>query len=98
MKVDILHIADCPTWQAAVEELRAALDATSHGGVNINLILVESADQATQLPFAGSPTIVIDGIDLFPSDDRSDDMACRIYWTTSGLKGHPKRGSSRTRV
>lgn len=91
VKVEILHIADCPSWQAAGEELRAALDATGHGSADINFVRIESPDQAAQLPFAGSPTIVIDGTDLFSSGDRSIDMACRIYATPSGLKGRPDR-------
>jgi hypothetical protein len=29
------------------------------------------------------------GVDLFPTDDRTSDLACRIYLTPNGLAGAP---------
>lgn len=91
MRVEILHIADCPGWRTAAEELRAALDATGHADVEVELILIEDSQQAAGLPFAGSPTIVVNGDDLFPTGDRSTALACRIYATPAGLRGRPER-------
>lgn len=47
------------------------------------------AVNAAQTPFAGSPTITINGADVFPSDGRTSDLACRVYATPHGLKGTP---------
>jgi hypothetical protein len=41
--------------------------------------------------FPGSPTILVDGEDLFPAE-RHDDaraMNCRIYFTPEGSKNYP---------
>lgn len=39
--------------------------------------------------FAGSPTITIDGKDVFPADGGSAELACRLYLTPDGLAGLP---------
>ena len=89
MKAEVLHIEECPSWEEAGRSLRAALDATGHSDVPITVTLLASAAEAANVPFAGSPTILIDGQDLFPSDGRTSDLACRVYLTTRGLAGRP---------
>jgi RNA polymerase sigma-70 factor (ECF subfamily) len=39
--------------------------------------------------FAGSPTILIDGIDAFPDATPITELACRVYRTPSGFAGTP---------
>jgi hypothetical protein len=51
------------------------------------IALTTSAD-AIEVPFAGSPT-VLDGVDAFPTDGRTSDLACRIYLTDTGFAGVP---------
>lgn len=85
MEADILHIDDCPSWERAGRLLREALDSTGHQETVIKYTLVSSAAAA----FAGSPTILIDGTDLFPSDGRTNDLACRVYLTPDGFAGWP---------
>jgi hypothetical protein len=89
MKVDVLHIEDCSNWQEAGHRLQKALQATGHGDAIITYRLIASPDQAAVVDFAGSPTITIDGADLFPSSGRTNDLACRIYVTPGGLAGVP---------
>lgn len=89
MRAEILHIEECPSWEAAGRSLRAALDSTGHRDVPIAFTVIASASEAARVPFAGSPTIVIDGQDLFPSDGRTRDLACRVYMTPKGLAGRP---------
>lgn len=89
MKAEILHIDDCPSWERAGRLLREALDSTGHQDTVITYTLVASAAAAAQVAFAGSPTILIDGSDLFPSAGRTNDLACRVYMTPDGLSGWP---------
>jgi hypothetical protein len=89
MKVEILHIDDCPSWQETGRRLRIALDSTGHADTAIVFSLVASPTVAARVPFAGSPTVLIDGTDLFPSDGRTRDLACRVYLTPDGLAGQP---------
>jgi hypothetical protein len=86
---EILHIVDCPSWGEAGRRLRAALDWTGHQDTVITFTIVMSHAAATKVPFAGSPTILIDGTDLFPSDGRTSGLACRVYMTPAGFAGQP---------
>ena len=42
--------------------------------------------------FAGSPTILVDGHDLFPSEGATADLACRVYVSEGRLAGLPSVG------
>jgi hypothetical protein len=53
------------------------------------VVTVKDAAQAVALNFAGSPTILVDGADLFPDGARASDLACRIYRTPTGIAGLP---------
>ncbi|MBM7832707.1 hypothetical protein JOE59_003412 [Agromyces cerinus] len=52
-------------------------------------MLLTTPEAARETPFAGSPTIAVDGRDLFPSKDATDALACRVYPTPPGLAGVP---------
>lgn len=89
MKIEILHIDDCPNTAEAGDRLRTALDVTGHENARIAFVLIGSADEAAGLQFAGSPTILVDGTDLFPSAGRTQNLACRFYSTPTGIAGVP---------
>lgn len=89
MQAEILHIVDCAGGREAARLLRAALDATGHQTVAITHTLIDSPAAAAEVWFAGSPTILIDGTDLFPSAGRIEQLACRVYSTPGGLLGWP---------
>ncbi len=91
MEAEILHIEECPSWGPVGRDLREALDATGHADVALTYTLLESSDQAAAVPFAGSPTILIDGTDLFPPARRITDLACRVYPTANGLRARPTK-------
>ena len=67
MNVTLLYFDDCPSWQTADQHLRALAEEM---GFTIERIEVTSPDEADLLRFRGSPSIHIDGDDLFA--DRSD--------------------------
>ena len=89
MRAEVLYIEECANWEEAGRSLRAALDSAGHPDVPIGFTLVASGTEAARVHFAGSPTILIDGQDLFPSDGRTSDLACRVYVTPNGLAGRP---------
>ncbi len=89
MRVEILNIPDCPNSAEAGARVRAALDEVGHSDVEIEFLLLTSGEEAAAVPFAGSPTILLDGIDAFPGDGRTADLACRIYRTGTGFAGVP---------
>ena len=88
MRIDLLHINDCPSWQQGLKNLEAALQAE---GLNaeINVILVEDDEQADHLKFLGSPSFRADGMDWWPEERNTYNLSCRVYSTPLGLKGAP---------
>lgn len=89
MRVEILHTADCPNWEQASRRLRLALLATGHPDVDIASRVLLTPQDAERFPYAGSPTMTVDGLDLFPEAEPIVDLACRLYATPTGLAGLP---------
>ena len=89
MKIEVLHIVDCPSWMAVGDRLREALDATGFRATTIEYRLLQTGEDAARVPFAGSPTILLNGKDMFPDGARTSDLACRVYLTPGGIAGLP---------
>ena len=88
MKVELLHIVDCPNTVVAEEHARAALDSLGLTDVPVELVTIHSEAEAASTQFGGSPTILVDGVDLFPTAPVRS-LACRVYATGSGYAGAP---------
>jgi len=89
MKVEVLYFDGCPTYKTATKTLRAVL-AEEGLESDIELVAVNSDAEARRLKFPGSPTIRVDGRDLFPAPEREDwRLGCRVYPTAEGLRGSP---------
>ena len=89
MRLEILHIDDCPNWAEAGTRVEAALTELGLGDVEVTYRLLTHSVEAAAVPFAGSPTILLDGVDAFPTGGRISDLACRVYRTDSGYAGVP---------
>ncbi len=89
MKVEVLYFDGCPTYEAAAKTLRTVL-AEAGVEARIELVAVNTDEEARRLRFPGSPTIRVDGRDLFPAPEREDwRLGCRVYTTPEGLRGSP---------
>jgi hypothetical protein len=89
MKVEVLYFHGCPTYGTATKTLRAVL-AEEGLEAEVQLVAVNSDEEAERLRFPGSPTIRVDGEDLFPVAAREDwRLGCRVYATPHGLRGSP---------
>ena len=54
------------------------------------LMAVNTDEEARRLRFPGSPTIRVDGEDLFPAPEGAGyALGCRMYATPEGLRGAP---------
>ena len=89
MQIEILHIDECPNWSEAGVRMRIALTTIGATVGAIDYHLVTDAAQLGGLPFAGSPTILVDGVDLFSSDGATTDLACRVYVSNGRMAGLP---------
>lgn len=91
MKVRVLHIEECPSWEETGTRTRQALDGAGMADVAVEFVVIRTSDEAAASTFAGSPTIVVNDVDLFPSDGQTTSLACRVYFTEHGLTGAPTR-------
>jgi hypothetical protein len=89
MQMEILYFDGCPTYRTAEETLRGVL-AREEVEADVSLVSVNTDEEARRLRYPGSPTIRVDGEDLFPVTDRTEyALGCRMYATAEGLKGSP---------
>jgi hypothetical protein len=93
MRVEVLYFDGCPTYLEAEKALREAL-AEEGIEAGVELVAVNTDEEAQELRFPGSPTIRVDGEDLFPVPDRTGyALGCRMYATPAeGLRGSPTAG------
>ncbi len=87
-KIEVLYFEGCPSWQRAVQNLEAALEAEGLA-VDVELVRVESQAEAQAQRFLGSPSFRVDGQDLWPEERAEFALDCRVYATPEGLKGWP---------
>lgn len=89
MRLELLHIDECPNTVKAYERLEEALRALGRAEVEVHVRLLESAADIQDTGFAGSPTITVDGVDIFPGGAPASELSCRIYMTPRGFAGLP---------
>jgi hypothetical protein len=88
VKVQLLYFDNCPHWTVMEERLREALKVTDNVET-IERCLVETQEAAEAYRFAGSPSILLDGRDPFPSSSGEFGLTCRVYSTPEGPAGAP---------
>jgi len=89
MEVELQYVTGCPNWRPADQTLRAALEAIGLPAFEIRYVEVTTSEQAEAIGFRGSPTVLIDGHDLFPIPGPGAGLSCRLYDTPGGLAGTP---------
>jgi hypothetical protein len=89
VKVEVLYFDGCPTYKTATKALQTVL-AKEGVEAEVELVAVNNDDEAQRLRFPGSPTIRVDGEDLFAVAEREEwRLGCRVYATPQGLRGSP---------
>jgi hypothetical protein len=87
MAITVLHVPDCPNLGLLRARLAEALDRLG-GSVPVEERVVVEAEEAARLGFGGSPTLLVDGRDPFPTT-AAGWLTCRLYPTPSGPQGAP---------
>ena len=88
--VELFYFDACPSWQSARVLLEDLLDEMGIDG-EIQMKQIKTNEEAIRLEFPGSPTIRVDGKDLFPVSHKGYALGCRIYETPVGFRGLPTR-------
>ncbi|MFH5824773.1 thioredoxin family protein [Georgenia sp. AZ-5] len=89
MKIELLYFAGCPNWQVAHARLSDALARAGLADQDVDLVEVTTDEDAEVLRFAGSPTVLINGVDPFPGTEGAHGLACRMYVGPTGIAGSP---------
>jgi hypothetical protein len=87
MDITLLYFDDCPNWRVADERLAAI--AAERADLKVTRHLVDTLEEAERVGFHGSPSILVDGVDVFAEPDAGVGLSCRVYRTPDGLAGAP---------
>ena len=89
MDVTLLYFDGCPNWTVAEERVREALSQVGAPRDALRLQTVTTPEEAEELRFRGSPTLLVDGADPFADESAPVGLSCRVYPTPEGLAGSP---------
>lgn len=85
MNVELLWWEGCPSTERALTAVREALTDLGLDGVEVHTREVKNDGDAADAGFVGSPTILIDGVDLVPAAaDEQIGLSCRVYRRRDG--------------
>jgi len=87
MRIELLVVADCPHEAAAAAVLTTALEEIGLGSSGFDVTIIDTQAEADRRHFIGSPTVCVNGEDVFPEPDRPASLACRLYPGTEGTPG-----------
>ena len=87
MDISLLYFDDCPNWKIVDERL--AVIAADRPGLTVSRHVVETLEEAERVGFHGSPSILVDGVDVFAEPNAGVGMSCRVFHTPDGLVGVP---------
>ncbi len=88
MDVTLLYFDGCPHWKTADEHLRAL--SSEFPDLVLSRQLVETPEEADRTSFRGSPSVLVDGTDVFAEPDAPVGLSCRVYQTPDGPAGSPR--------
>jgi hypothetical protein len=83
MEIRFLYSEECPSHEEALQRLHEILD--EEGIVTeVEVLKVETFEEAKRLRYPGSPTILIDGHDIDPIPNPEFAPSCRAYRLEDG--------------
>jgi len=85
VNVELLWWEGCPSTERALAAVREALADLGLEDVDVRTREIRGDDDARGAGFVGSPTILIDGVDLVPAAaDEQIGLSCRVYRRRDG--------------
>jgi hypothetical protein len=85
VRVELLWWAGCPSYPAALADLRAAMRELGLDPQAVEVREVATDAQAGEEGFPGSPTIRVDGEDVQPPEEKEPGgLTCRVYRLRDG--------------
>lgn len=76
-EIEFLFFSDCPNSTPTLDNLRIALEDLD---IQVEPSLVDVDPESFDRPFPGSPTVLVNGVDLYTlTKPESFDFACRTF-------------------
>lgn len=82
--IEFFFWRDCPSHERALAMLREAMSERGIDESELRVIEVLTDDDADRLVFPGSPTILVDGVDIQDPGDQPRGLTCRVYRRRDG--------------
>jgi hypothetical protein len=98
MQIEVLHIDECPNLEDARKALAEVIDELALSDVTTTFTLIASSEQAAGHRFAGSPTVLVDGLDAVPGVEPTTNLSCRIYRDGKKIAGSPAKETLREAI
>jgi hypothetical protein len=84
-KVELLWWPGCPSHDRALADLRSAVDELGLNADSVEVVRIDTEQDAARERFAGSPTIRVDGNELLPPGaEEPFGLTCRLYRLRDG--------------
>jgi len=97
MQIELLYFEGCLSWQTGLKNLKSALQLEGIE-TEVNLVNVQDEADAIRLEFLGSPSIRVNGVELWTEERDAFALSCRVYPTSEGMKGWPTVGMLREKL
>jgi protein-disulfide isomerase len=79
VKIEVQHFEGCPNSKEMIARVKTAITEFGNN-IEYKEILVETPEEAERVKFRGSPTVLINGIDLENMPEPIEaNLACRYY-------------------
>jgi hypothetical protein len=89
MKIEFFYFEDCPSYKKALKNLKEVLGEEKEG-TELEIIRINSPEEAKKYNFQGSPSVKIDGEDWEEKND-TPSLRCRLYMIDGKLTGVPSK-------
>jgi hypothetical protein len=83
LKVRFLYSDECPSHDEALQRLRSVLEE-ENVPADIEIVAVNTFEEAQKEQYPGSPTIMVDGQDICPTRNSNYAPTCRAYRLEDG--------------
>ena len=92
MKIELLYFEGCPSYQTALKYLEEIIKEQKLG-VHVEMMKIESDEEALKNRFLGSPSVRVDGLDIEPGAQEREgfSMCCRLYFEADKRTGWPSK-------
>ena len=91
-RIELVYDQTCPNVDAAREEIRSALEAAGLPSEWVEWDR-EADDSPDRVRNYGSPTVLVDGVDVSGAGSEADANCCRVYVTEDGFGRAPSAQS-----